>query len=93
MVIYLVSTLLHGCSETVTSMQLIKHAILVVATAKEFESPTKNFVRALIMHPRGKKIRLKIKRTQNKVTGDAPQLKLLKSFKYFLCSGNAVIFF
>lgn len=44
MVIYLVSTLLNGCSEIVTSMQLIKHAIIMVATAKEFESPTKNFV-------------------------------------------------
>lgn len=43
-------------------MQLIKHAIIVVATAKEFESPTKNFVRALIMPPRGKKIKIKNKK-------------------------------
>lgn len=49
----------------------------MVATAKEFESPTKNFVRALIMSPRGEKMKTKNKKkkTQNKVTEDAPQLK------------------
>lgn len=70
MVIYLVSTLLNGCSEIVTSMQLIKHAIIMVATAKEFESPTKNFVRALIMSPRGEKMKTKNKKKKKTKQGN-----------------------